>query len=184
VPDDVGIRQVELTTEPSDYWRVLAAFDGSARLDLLQPGRHTLVRGGHADAKNIVKHLQNGTVTGRAGTGRNRRSATLDQLVLVRIQVRQVPESPYLRDFLSLSCFLDLRRPSYLDQLSNLRTFVRGEVVHNHYLCRLQCGVQNLFYVGLIDNLCGCALYRQRRSHPLNTAIRRTIPEFESLYVP
>jgi hypothetical protein len=36
VPNDVGIRQVELTTELSDYWRVLAAFDGSARMDLLQ----------------------------------------------------------------------------------------------------------------------------------------------------
>jgi len=35
VSDDVGIRRVELTTELSDYWRVLAAFDPQRTLDLV-----------------------------------------------------------------------------------------------------------------------------------------------------
>lgn len=35
VRDDVGIRRVELTTELSDYWRVLAAFDPQRTLDLV-----------------------------------------------------------------------------------------------------------------------------------------------------
>jgi len=35
VRDDVGIRRVEFTTELSDYWRVLAAFDPQRTLDLV-----------------------------------------------------------------------------------------------------------------------------------------------------
>jgi hypothetical protein len=59
---------------------------------VLQPGRYRLVLSGQADAGISVKHLQISTIAGRTNTGRNRRSATLDQLVLVRIQVRQLKE--------------------------------------------------------------------------------------------
>jgi hypothetical protein len=59
---------------------------------VLQPGRYSLVRSGQADARIVVKYLQIGVIAGHTSTGRNTPSATLDQLVLVRIQVRQLKE--------------------------------------------------------------------------------------------
>src|SRR5918992_1906091 len=67
---------------------------------ILQPGRYTPVRSGQAEVRNLAKYLQISTVAGHASTGRNSRGATLDQLVKVRILLRQLPKSPANGSFL------------------------------------------------------------------------------------
>jgi len=57
---------------------------------VLQPGWYKLERSGQAHAKYSVKYLQNSIITGHISTGWNRRRATLDQLVKVRILLRQL----------------------------------------------------------------------------------------------
>src|SRR5215210_7068831 len=61
---------------------------------VLQPGRYTPVHNGLVAAKNIVKHLQNSIITGRASTEQSTPRATLDQLVKVRILLRQPHKAP------------------------------------------------------------------------------------------
>jgi hypothetical protein len=58
---------------------------------VLQPGRYEMIRGGQTASKNVGKHLQIGTINGHTRTGQNSPSPTVDQLVLVRILLRQLP---------------------------------------------------------------------------------------------
>lgn len=66
---------------------------------VLQPGWYRLVRNIHAAARNLTKYLQTSIIIGRVSTGQKVLGATLDQLVLVRTQVRQLCESS--ADYLS-----------------------------------------------------------------------------------
>src|SRR5918992_4419253 len=61
---------------------------------------------------------------------------------------------------------VEKRAASLLDELAHPRTFVRREVVHHHYLPRLQFGSKDPLHIGLEDGLRGCTLHRQRRPDP------------------
>jgi hypothetical protein len=78
---------------------------------VLQPGRYTPGRSGHDAAENFTKYLQISTITGRISTRRHTPSATLDQLVEVRILLRQLPKSPILRGFSITHFLLNLHKP-------------------------------------------------------------------------
>src|SRR5918994_7130068 len=61
---------------------------------------------------------------------------------------------------------VEKRAASLLDELAHPRTFVRREVVHHHYLPRLQFGSKDPLHVGFEDRLRGRTFHRQRRPHP------------------
>src|SRR5829696_9432558 len=65
------------------------------------------------------------------------------------------------------------RAASLLDELAHPRTFVRREVVHHHYLPRLQFGSKDPLHIGLEDGLRGCTLHRQRRPDPREAHARQ-----------
>ena len=95
----IRVPKLLLTSEPTEPTNVL------------QPGRYAQVRSGQADDKISAKYLQISVIVGRTTTGRNRPRATLDQLVKVRLLLRQPPESSVLRGSSMSHFLLDLRKP-------------------------------------------------------------------------